>query len=85
MERKIYISGSADNSALLAALKIVLTIIIERVINHAVEAARTAQKWLVSPRTYFAQDGDGVTVTGWQLIGANLLAAVVVVLLSIIY
>lgn len=48
-------------------------------------AAKTAWRWLFAPKTYFAGDGDGVTVNGLQFIGINLIAAAVCLLLSISY
>lgn len=46
-------------------------------------AIKSAWRWLFAPKTYFASDGDGVTVNGLQFIGINLIAAAVCVLLSI--
>lgn len=47
-------------------------------------AIRSAS-WLRASHEFFAQDGDPIRCTGWQLVGFNLAAAVVVVLLSIKY
>lgn len=46
-------------------------------------AAKTAWRWLFAPKTYFASDGEGVTVNGLQFIGINLIAAAVCMLLSV--
>ena len=55
----------------------------------ALRAARratiAASVWLRSSHEFFAQDGDPIRCTGWQFVGFNLAAAVVVVLLSIKY
>ena len=55
----------------------------------ALKAARratiAAAAWLRSSHEFFAQDGDPIRCTGWQLVGFNLAAAAVVVLLSIKY
>lgn len=55
----------------------------------ALRAARratiAAAAWLRSSHEFFAQDGDPIRCTGWQLVGFNLAAAAVVVLLSIKY
>ena len=53
----------------------------------ALRAARratiTARVWLRASHEFYAQDGDPIKCTGWQFVGFNLAAAVVVVLLSI--
>lgn len=41
--------------------------------------------WLRSSHEFFAQDGDPISGTGWQLIGYNLAAAVVALVLCINY
>lgn len=56
-----------------------------RLKSRIIAAEKTAWHWLFVPKTYFAADGDGVTVNGLQLIGVNLIAAAVCVLLSISY
>ena len=55
----------------------------------ALRAARratiAARIWLSASQEFFAQDGDPIRCTGWQLVGYNLAAAAVIVLLSIKY
>ena len=55
----------------------------------ALKAARratiSARAWLRASHEFFAQDGDPIRCTGWQFVGFNIAAAVVVVLLSIKY
>ena len=45
-------------------------------------AAKSAWRWLFAPKTYFAADGEGVTANGLQIIGINILAAAVCLVLS---
>ncbi len=42
-----------------------------------------ARAWLRASHEFYAQDGDPIRCTGWQFVGYNIAAAVVVVLLSI--
>lgn len=55
----------------------------------ALRAARrttlTACAWLRASHEFWGQDGDPIRCTGWQFVGYNIAAAVVVVLLSIKY
>ena len=55
----------------------------------ALRAARratiAARVWLRASHSFYGQDGDPIRCTGWQFIGYNIAAAVVVVLLSIKY
>lgn len=55
----------------------------------ALKAARratiAARAWLRASHEFCAQDGDPIRCTGWQLVGFNLAAAAVVLLLSIKY
>ena len=41
--------------------------------------------WLRASHEFYAQDGDPIRCTGWQFVGYNVAAAVVVVLLCIKY
>ena len=55
----------------------------------ALRAARratiAARVWLRSSHEFYGQDGDPIRCTGWQFVGYNIVAAVIVVLLSIKY
>ena len=55
----------------------------------ALKAARratiAARAWLRASHEFYGQDGDPIRCTGWQFVGYNIAAAVVVVLLSIKY
>ena len=54
-------------------------------LRAARRATLAASAWLRSSHEFFAQDGDPIRCTGWQFVGFNIAAAVVVVLLSIKY
>lgn len=42
-----------------------------------------ALQWLKAQHSFFAQDGDPIHCTGWQLVGYNLAAAAAALLLCI--
>lgn len=73
-------SGTAE---LVNVLFAVCAILFARLNKCAFAAIKSAWRWLFASKTYFASDGDGVTVNGLQFIGINLIAAAVCVLLSI--
>lgn len=73
-------SGTAE---LVSVLFAVCALLFARMTKCIFAAVKTAWRWLFAPKTYFAGDGDGVTVNGLQFIGINLIAAAVCVLLSI--
>lgn len=54
-------------------------------LKAAHRATIAARVWLRASHEYYAQDGDPIRCTGWQLVGFNLAAAAVVLLLSIKY
>ena len=54
-------------------------------LRAAHRATITARVWLRASHEFYGQDGDPIKCTGWQFVGFNLAAAVVVVLLSIKY
>lgn len=54
-------------------------------LRAAHRATIAARAWLRASHEFYAQDGDPIKCTGWQFIGYNIAAAVVVVLLSIKY
>lgn len=54
-------------------------------LRAARRAAIAARVWLRASHEFYAQDGDPIRCTGWQFVGYNIAAAVVVVLLSIKY
>ena len=54
-------------------------------LRAAHRATIAARVWLRASHEFYAQDGDPIRCTGWQFVGYNIAAAVVVVLLSIKY
>lgn len=79
----INISRRTSTAALVSVLFAVCALLFARLNKCIFAAIKTAWKWLFAPKTYFAGDGEGVTVNGLQLIGINLIAAAVCVLLSV--
>lgn len=81
----ITFSRRTSTAELISILFALCALLFARLKNSTFAAAKTAWYWFLVPKTYFAADGDGVTVNGLQLIGINLIAAAVCVLLSISY
>lgn len=54
-------------------------------LKAAHRATLAARAWLRASHEFCAQDGDPIHCTGWQFVGYNLAAAVVVLLLCIKY
>ncbi len=79
----ITFSRRTSTAALVSVLFSVCAILFARLNKCIFAVVKTAWRWLFAPKTYFASDGDGVTVNGLQLIGINLIAGAVCVLLSI--
>lgn len=46
-------------------------------------AAIATRQWLQAKHSFFAQDGDPIRCTGWQLVGYNIAAAAAALLLCI--
>lgn len=85
MNNSINISRRTSTAALISVLFAVCTLLFTRLKKCIFAAAKTAWRWLFAPKTYFAGDGEGVTVNGLQFIGINFIAAAVCLLLSISY
>lgn len=83
MENSINISSRTSTTELISIIFAVCALLFARLKDNTFAAIKSAWRWLFAPRTYFAADGDGVTVNGLQFIGINLIAAAVCVLLSI--
>ena len=84
MNNSINISRRTSTADLVSILFAVCAILFVRLNKSIFAAIKTAWGWLFSPKTYFAGDGEeGVTVNGLQIIGINLIAAAVCLLLSI--
>ena len=79
----ITFSRRSSTAALVSVLFSVCAILFARMKDNTFAAIKSAWQWLFAPKTYFASDGEGVTVNGLQFIGINLIAAAVCVLLSI--
>lgn len=79
----ITFSRRSGTAALISVLFAVCAILFARLNKCIFAAIKTAWRWLFAPKTYFASDGEGVTVNGLQFIGINLIAGTVCVLLSV--
>ena len=85
MAQNITISRTAGTRALLTALIAVTVLLITRMAKNALTGLKTARHWLQVQHNFYGKDGDPIRCTGWQFVGYNVAAAVVVVLLSINY
>ena len=83
MNNSINISRRTSTAALISILFAVCALLFVRLNKSIFAAIKSAWRWLFVPKTYFAGDGEGVTVNGLQFIGINLIAAVVFLLLSV--
>lgn len=79
----ITFSRRTSTAELVSVLFAVCAHLFVRLYKSTFAAAKSACRWLFAPKTYFAGDGEGVTVNGLQFIGINLIAAALCVLLSI--
>lgn len=78
----INISRRTSTAALISALFAVCALLFARLYKSTFTATKSAWRWLFAPKTYFAADGEGVTANGLQIIGINILAAAVCLVLS---
>ena len=83
MNNSINISRRTSTSELVSILFAVCAILFARLNKSTFAAIKAAWRWLFKPETYFASDGEGITVNGLQIIGINLIAAAVFMLLSV--
>ena len=79
----ITFSRRSSTVELVSILFAVCALLFERLNKSTFAAVKSAWRWLFAPKTYFAGDGEGVTVNGLQFICINLFAAVVLLLLSV--
>lgn len=79
----ITFSRRSSTAELISILFAVCALLFARLNKSIFAAVKTAWRWLFAPKTYFASDGEGVTVNGLQFIGINLIAAAVCMLLSV--
>ena len=83
MNNSINISRRTSTADLVSILFAVCALLFARLSKSTFAAIKAAWRWLFKPETYFAADGEGITVNGLQIIGINLIAAAVFLLLSI--
>lgn len=85
MAQNITISCTMGTRALLTALFAVFVLLANRMVKNALAALKTVCQWLQTQHSFFVQDGDPIKCSGWQFVGYNIIAAVVVLLLCIEY
>ena len=83
MNNSINISRRTSTADLVSILFAVCALLFSRLSKSTFAAIKAAWHWLFKPETYFASDGEGITVNGLQIIGINLIAAVLFLLLSV--
>ena len=83
MNNSINISRRTSTAELISILFAVCALLFARLNKSTFAAVKSAWRWLFKPETYFASDGEGITVNGLQIIGINLIAAAVFMLLSV--
>ena len=83
MNNRINISRRSSTVELVSILFAVCALLFARLNKSIFAAIKAAWQWLFKPKTYFASDGEGITVNGLQFIGINLIAAAVFLLLSV--
>ena len=83
MNNSINISRRTSTADLVSILFAVCALLFARLNKSTFAAIKAAWRWLFKPETYFAADGEGITVNGLQIIGINLIAAAVFMLLSV--
>ena len=83
MNNSINISRRTSTAELVSVLFAVCALLFVRLNKSTFAAIKAAWRWLFKPETYFASDGEGITVNGLQIIGINLIAAAVFMLLSV--
>ena len=83
MNNSINISRRTSTADLVSILLAVCALLFARLNKSTFAAIKAAWRWLFKPETYFASDGEGITVNGLQIIGINFIAAAVLLLLSV--
>lgn len=83
MNNSINISRRTSTADLVSILFAVCALLFARLNKSTFAAIKAAWQWLFKPETYFASDGEGITVNGLQIIGINLIAAALFLLLSV--
>ena len=85
MAQNITISRETGTRALLTALFAVIVLLATRQVKNALTGLKMARQWLLAQHSFYGKDGDPIKCTGWQFIGYNIIAAIVVILLCIEY
>ena len=85
MAQHITISRTAGTRAILTALFAVVVLLVNRMVNNALEGLKLSRRWLQAQHSFYSQDGDHIQCTGWQFVGYDIMAAAVVILLCIAY
>lgn len=85
MAQNITISRTAGTRVLLTALFAVTVLLVNRMVNNALEGLKLSLQWLQAQHSFYGHDGDTIQCTGWQFIGYNIMAAAVATLLCIAY
>lgn len=83
MNNSINISRRTSTAELVSILFAVCALLFARLNKSTFAAIKAAWQWLFKPETYFAADGEGITVNGLQIIGINIITAAVCLILSI--
>lgn len=83
MNNSINISRRTSTAELVSILFAVCALLFARLNKSTFAAIKAAWQWLFKPETYFAADGEGITVNGLQIIGINIITAAVYLILSI--
>ena len=83
MNNSINISRRTSTADLVSILFAVCALLFARLNKSIFASIKAAWQWLFKSETYFASDGEGITVNGLQIIGINLIAAAVFLLLSV--
>lgn len=83
MNNSINISRRTSTAELVSILFAVCALLFARLNKSTFAAIKAAWHWLFKPETYFASDGEGITVNGLQIIGINIVTAAVLLLLSV--
>ena len=83
MNNSINISRRTSTAALISVLFTVCALLFARLSKSTLAAIKAAWRWLFKPETYFASDGEGITVNGLQIIVISVIAAAVFMLLAV--
>lgn len=83
MKHAAQIRPDASTSELFRAICFAVIIIAKRFAALIGRAMKAARRWLITPRNYFAYDGEPIRATGLQIVSAQIVLAAFGLLLSI--